>query len=135
MSRYIARAKELRAIVTPHYNCGQAVIMPFAEELGLPAEMVMRFAANFGGGMKGGALCGAIAGGATVLALHGLSDPETTAAYYARVRAKHPDAIDCAPLLARNAASGGEKKHFCDGMVYECIAAVEELLRQAGKIG
>ena len=36
MSKYIDRAKELRAIVTPHYNCGQAAILPFAEELGIP---------------------------------------------------------------------------------------------------
>ena len=52
MSKYIARAKELRAIVTPHYNCGQAVLLPFTEEMGLPNDLVMRFAANFGGGMK-----------------------------------------------------------------------------------
>ena len=86
MSNYIPRAKELRAIVTPHYNCGQAVILPFAEEMGIPADLVMRFAANFGGGMKTGALCGSVAGGVTVLALYGLDTPDMTAAYYARVR-------------------------------------------------
>ncbi len=134
MSRYVRRAQELRAIVTPHYNCGQAVILPFAEEMGLPADLVMRFAANFGGGMKTGALCGAVAGGVTVLALYGLDDRETTAAYYARIREKHPDAIDCAPLLAGNAALGREKKPFCDALVYECIAVAEDMLRQAGKL-
>ena len=51
MSKYIDRATELRAIVTPHYNCGQAAILPFAEELGIPTELGMRFAANYGGGM------------------------------------------------------------------------------------
>ena len=134
MSKYIRRAKELRAIVTPHYNCGQSAILPFAEELGIPTEMVMRFAANYGGGMKGGFLCGAVAGGVTVLALHGLDSPEITAEYYARVRAKHPESIDCKVLLARNAEAGREKKPFCDGLVYECVTIAEEMLREAGKI-
>ena len=134
MSKYITRAKELRAIVTPHYNCGQSVILPFAEDMGIPAELVMRFAANFGGGMKTGALCGAVAGGITVLALHGLDTPEVTAEYYARVREKHQESIDCKVLLARNAEQGNEKKPFCDGLVYECIAIAEDMLHQAGKI-
>ena len=134
MSKYVARAKELRAIIDPHYNCGQAVILPFAEEMGVPHDLVMRFAANFGGGMKTGALCGAVAGGVTVLALHGLSTPEDTAAYYACVRELHPESIDCKPLLTRNAELGNEKKPFCDGLVYECIEIAEDMLRKAGKI-
>ena len=134
MSKYIARAKELRAIVTPHYNCGQAVLLPFTEEMGLPNDLVMRFAANFGGGMKTGALCGAVAGGVTALALHGLSTPEDTAAYYARVRETHSESIDCKLLLQRNAEAGNEKKPFCDGLVYECVSIVEDMLRKAGKI-
>ena len=105
-----------------------------AEELGIPADLVMRFAANFGGGMKTGALCGAVAGGVTVLALHGLDTPEVTAEDYARVRARHPEAIDCKPLLTRNAEAGREKKPFCDGLVYECVTIAEDMLREAGKI-
>lgn len=134
MSKYIERAKELRAIVTPHYNCGQAVLLPFAEEMGIPADLVMRFAANFGGGMKTGALCGAVAGGVTALALYGLSTPEDTAEYYARVGEKHPESLDCKPLLNRNAELGNEKKPFCDALVYECTEIVENMLRKAGKI-
>ena len=133
MSKFLARAEVLRAIVTPHYNCGQSVILPFAEEMGIPTDLVMRFAANFGGGMKTGALCGAVAGGVTVLALHGLDTPDVTAQYYARVREKHPESLDCKLLLQRNAEAGNEKKPFCDGLVYECIAIVEDMLLQAGK--
>lgn len=134
MSKYITRAKELRTSITPHYNCGQSVLLPFALDLGIPAELTLRFASNFGGGMKTGALCGAIAGGVTALALYGLDTPEDTAAYYERVRALHPEAVDCKPLLALNAERGNEKKPFCDGLVYECITIVEDMLREAGKI-
>ncbi|MBQ4580389.1 MAG: C_GCAxxG_C_C family protein [Clostridia bacterium] len=134
MSKYVARARELRAIVTPHYNCGQAVILPFAEEMGIPSDLTMRFAANYGGGMKTGALCGGVAGGVTVLALYGLDTPDVTAQYYARVREKHAESIDCRVLLQRNAEAGNEKKPFCDGLVYECIEIAEDMLQEAGKI-
>ena len=32
MSKYLDRAIELRAIAVPHYNCGQSVVVPFAED-------------------------------------------------------------------------------------------------------
>ncbi|MBE5796698.1 MAG: C_GCAxxG_C_C family protein [Clostridiales bacterium] len=134
MSRYIARAKELRAIVTPHYNCGQSVILPFAEKLGYTEETVMRFAANFGGGMKSGRLCGAVAGGAVVLGLFGLEDRAIVEDYYARLQQNHPESLDCAPLLALNEQRGGVKKPHCDALVYECIAVCEEMLREHGKL-
>ncbi|MBQ3485325.1 MAG: C_GCAxxG_C_C family protein [Clostridia bacterium] len=134
MSKYIARAEVLRAIVTPHYNCGQSVILPFAEELGYTEETVMRFAANYGGGMKGGRLCGAVAGGATVLGLYGLEDRAIVEDYYARLQKNHPESLDCAPLLALNEQRGGVKKPHCDALVYECIRVVEEMLREHGKL-
>lgn len=134
MSTYLTRAEELRAIVSPHYNCGQSVILPFAEALGIPEETVMRFGANFGRGMKGGELCGSIAGGLVVLGLYGLEDPASTAAYYKRLRESHPDGLDCVTLLQRNKERGGERKPHCDAMVYECVRVCEALLREAGKL-
>lgn len=134
MSKILERTRELRAIIDPHYNCGQAVILPFAEVLGLPEELVMRFGANFGRGMKGGELCGAIAGGLVVLGLFGLEDPTTTAAFYQRLHAAHPAGLDCATLLRLNAEKGQERKPHCDGMVYEVVTLVEEMLREQGKL-
>ena len=134
MSKYLARAEVLRAIVTPHYNCGQSVILPFAESLGYTEETVMRLAANFGGGMKGGRLCGAVAGGAVVLGLYGLEDRAIVEDYYARLQQRHPESLDCAPLLALNEARGGVKKPHCDALVYEVIGVVEEMLREHGKL-
>ncbi len=135
MSQFLDRAKELRAIVEPHYNCGQSVILPFAETLGFDEATVMRFAANYGRGMKGHALCGAIAGGATVLGLYGLEDLDTLGAYYARMRERHPMGIDCSVLLYQHYdAVGLERKPHCDALVYETIQVVEEMLRERGKI-
>lgn len=134
MSKILDRTRELRAIVDPHYNCGQAVILPFAETLGIPEDLVMRFAANFARGMKGGALCGAIAGGLVVLGLFDLDDPVSTASYYKKLRAAHPDGLDCATLLRLNKERGGERKPHCDGMVFEVVTVVEEMLREQGKL-
>ena len=134
MSPFLSRAEVLRAIVTPHYNCGQSVILPFAETLGYTEETVMRFAANFGGGMKGGRLCGAVAGGAVVLGLYGLEDRAIVEDYYARLQCNHPESLECAALLELNEKRGGVKKPHCDALVYEVIGVVEEMLREQGKL-
>lgn len=67
MSEYMEKAKELRAIVSPHYNCAQAIVIPFAEKAGITPDIAWKMAANFGGGMRRAAACGAITGGLMVL--------------------------------------------------------------------
>ncbi len=134
MSKILDRAHELRAIVTPHYNCGQSVALPFAEVLGMPEATIMSLLANFGRGMKGGALCGAIAGGLVALGMYGIEDPVSTATFYKRLRANHPEGIDCAVMLKLNAERGSERKPHCDALVYEVVSLVEEMLREAGKL-
>lgn len=131
MSKYLDRAKELRAIVTPHYNCGQSVVIPFAEDAGLTEEQARSICANFGGGLKRASACGAITGGLVVLGLFGIDDPGE---YYQLLRENHEDMLDCADLLRRNRELGGEKKPFCDALVYECVTLLEKLLRERGKL-
>ncbi len=131
MSKYLDRAKELRAIVTPHYNCGQSVVVPFAEDAGLTEEQAMGICANFGGGLKRASACGAITGGLVVLGLFGIDNP---AEYYQALRENHEGMLDCADLLQRNKELGGEKKPHCDALVYECVSLVERILREQGKL-
>ena len=40
---HIERVKEVRAIVEPHYNCGQSILVPFCKELGMTEEQAHRF--------------------------------------------------------------------------------------------
>ena len=82
MSIYLEKAKELRAITEIHYNCAQAVIVPFAKDAGMTDEAAYNVAANFGAGMKMASICGAITGGLMVLGLFGLDDARTIASYY-----------------------------------------------------
>lgn len=134
MSIYLDRAQELRAIVTPHYNCAQSVLLPFAGAAGLSEETLYALSANFGAGMKMASVCGAITGGLMVLGLFGVNDGPTIGAYYRRLREKHEGMLTCAELLRANQQRGGEKKPHCDAMVYECVALAEELLRERGKL-
>ncbi|MCD8146976.1 MAG: C-GCAxxG-C-C family protein [Clostridiales bacterium] len=136
MSIYYERAKALRETVSPHYNCAQSVLLPFAEEAGLDRELALKLSSNFGSGMKCGSVCGAITGGLMALGLYGVEDGKTVGAYFRRLRANHENCIECAQLLRLDRDKGNtNQKAHCDGMVYECVALVEEILREQGKIG
>ena len=131
MSKYLEKARELRAITMPHYNCGQSVVIPFASDAGLTDEQAMKICANFGGGLKRASACGAITGGLVVLGLFGIDNPSE---YYQALRESHDGMLDCADLLKRNKEMGGEKKPHCDALVFECVSLVEKILREQGKI-
>ena len=134
MSKYTEKAQELRAIVEPHYNCGQSTAIPFAEGKGLSDETMRNICANFGGGLKRKSTCGALAGGITVLGLYGVNDQETIDAYYKAFADNHEGMLDCGPLVADNEAKGNEQKPFCDGLVDESVKLVEAILKERGLI-
>lgn len=133
-SRFLVRAEKLRNDPATHYNCAQSVLLPFAAEAGLDEDAALRLAANFGSGMKRGSVCGAIVGGLMVLGLFGADDGPTVAEYHRRLKASHAGYLECADLLRVNREKGLDRKAHCDGMVRECAALAEELLRRAGKL-
>ena len=47
MSEYLDKAKELRANVSPHYNCAQAVVIPFAEKAGITSQLAWKMAYTY----------------------------------------------------------------------------------------
>ncbi len=124
---YIERAHQLRSDPFVHYNCAQAVTIPFAQECGLSEEQAANLATHFGGGMKMGSVCGAITGGAMVLGLLGASNEQYNA-FLQAMRAQHEGMVTCAELLQKNAEMGGDRKAHCDGMIDEAIKAVLEVI-------
>lgn len=134
MSKYLDKAKEIRAIVEPHHNCAQSVLMSFTQSLNLDDETAFKIATAFGGGMKSGITCGVITGGLMVLGLFDVDSPEDTQALVKFFREKHAQMIDCADLLKANAAAGGTRKPHCDALVYEMVEYVEKVLKEKGKI-
>ena len=134
MSRFLERARVLRATVTPHYNCAQSVVLPFAADAGISEENALRFADGFGMGMKQGSVCGVFTGGIMVLGLFGLGDPQTVGDYSRRIREAHGGLTDCADLLCEEVGPGQNRKPHCDAMVFEAVAALEEILREKGRL-
>ena len=128
MSKYIDRAKELRKDIDRHYNCCQAVLIPFCDDLGISVEAAYKIASGFGSGMKSGKVCGAIVGGIMVLGLYGLDTPQNIAAIFDDVKANHEGLVDCKDLLTLNKEKGQDKANHCDNMVYQVIGAVERIM-------
>lgn len=127
MGRYVERAKELRETPTIHtyYNCGQAVLVAFAEEMGMTEEQAFLVGAHLGAGMRHGSVCGALSGAMVALGPMGYSEAEAKAVLQA-FRQTHGE-TDCKALLRTSLERGESKKDHCNGLVYEMAAALEML--------
>jgi C_GCAxxG_C_C family probable redox protein len=109
----------LRNDPTTHYNCAQAVLIPFADDMGITREQANALAADFGGGMGCGSVCGAVTG--ALMALGGLGLPQEKRLELLRKFRADNGALDCALLLKAAAQRGEEKKAHCDRMVAQCV--------------
>ncbi len=133
MGKYMDRCQQLRADTTRHYGCSQAVFLPVAEAMGMDTETAFRLSSHFRAGMLQGEVCGAVTGALMALGLAG-ADSKAATELLNRVRANHQGNLDCKTLLARwTAQGGGNRKPHCDGMCFECMAIVEELLGETEK--
>lgn len=100
MSKHTERAKELRSEVPVSSNCAQTVMRVYAKEIGLDEDLAAAIGSNFGGGMRCGATCGAIAAGYMVLGAKGIESPAVLNEFRKCMAKKHDGMTDCADLLA-----------------------------------
>ncbi|WP_163715938.1 C-GCAxxG-C-C family protein [Mangrovibacterium lignilyticum] len=132
-----------------HFNCCQAVLSAFNEELGLDDSMSLKLGAGFGGGMNCGETCGAVTGAYLVLGM-ALGEPTSDAEAKARTRqhilhfndqfCKEQGSLLCKELLGVN-ISLDEGRQFatennlfeirCPNFVSTSVGILEEQL--AGK--
>lgn len=85
-------AEKAKSLFLEGYNCSQAVLLAFCDELGLDRDTALRLASSFGGGMgRLREVCGAVSGMFMVIGLlYGYADPSDRQAkteHYARVQA------------------------------------------------
>lgn len=125
---HMEKTQALRADTTTHYNCAQAVLIPFAAEMGISEQQANALGAHFGAGMRHGSTCGAVTGALMVLGMLGYSDQQANA-LLRQVREGH-GALDCASLLRTAHEQGIAKKPHCDGMVFELVEALDAILSQ-----
>ena len=124
------KCKALRAETAIHYNCCQAVLVPFAADMGITEEQAYKMGAHFGSGMRHGSTCGAITGALMVLGMLGYNEVTATD-LLRKVREGH-GALDCATLLRTSHEAGIPRKQHCDGIVFELLQAVEDIIAAKG---
>ena len=124
---HMEKAKALRADTAVHYNCAQSVLIPFAAEMGLTEAQANAMGAHFGSGMRHGSTCGVITGALMVLGMLGYGEQEATA-LLRKVRQER-GALDCATLLRTSHEAGIPRKTHCDGIVFEMLQVVEDIIK------
>jgi C_GCAxxG_C_C family probable redox protein len=125
---HMEHARQMREDTTTHYNCAQAVLGPFAQEMGLTEEQAVKLGAHFGSGMRHGSTCGAVTGALMVLGMLGYDEKEATA-LLRQVRESH-GALDCATLLKTSHDQGVPRKTHCDGLVFEMVQALDKIAQE-----
>ncbi len=134
------------ALFLEGYNCSQAVLGAFCDELGLPFDVAMKLSSSFGGGMgRMREVCGAVSGMFMVAGLlDGYSAPETgsvKAAHYQRIREladsfkKDNGSIICRELLGGTAEVGGTpeartEQYYQKRPCVEYVKAAAEILEK-----
>lgn len=115
----------LRADEQVHHNCAQAILVAWAQELGLPPDGAYRLGAHFGSGMRHGSTCGAVSAALMVLGALGY-DEKAAGAMLRQFRDDH-GALDCATLLSQAKEQGQPRKEHCDGLVLEMTRVLDAL--------
>ena len=144
-------AKKAAALFNDGYNCSQAVIGAFAEELGLDLQTALKMASPFGGGMgRMREVCGAVSGMFMVAGLaEGYFEPndyEGKKELYAKIRSLADDfkstegSIICRDLLEGVETQSGlnpekrteqyYKKRPCPELVARAAEIAEKFLEE-----
>lgn len=144
------RASHAMDLFQEGYNCAQAVLGAFAEDLNLDHQQVMMLASSFGGGIgRMREVCGAVSAMAMVAGLvQGYSDPKASTekvAHYKRVQdlaekfKAENGSIICRELLGLTKTGSDSpvpeertttyyKKRPCQVLVGQCVAILEKEL-------
>lgn len=86
-----SHAEKAEKLFLDGYNCSQAVVGAFADEIGIPFTELMKMASSFGGGMgRMREVCGTVSGMFMVIGfLYGYDDPkayEEKSLHYKRIQ-------------------------------------------------
>jgi C_GCAxxG_C_C family probable redox protein len=125
------------------FSCSQAVLMAFAQRLGMGETQAARVSSAFGGGMaRHGWTCGALTGAMMALGLHAghttAEDTATKDALFARVQAlvarfeERHGATACRQLVGDNMLDPVERQAASDRGVFKTLCP--ELVRTAAAL-
>lgn len=121
------------------YNCAQAVVMTFAEQLGLDIEMAAKISSGFGGGMHIGSTCGVVTGAFMVISLkfgEGKKRTYDKTSEFAEKFLERNPSTKCLDLLGADvcttegmnkAKDEGLFRKVCDDLVKDACEILEEI--------
>lgn len=125
------KAEKARAFFEEGYNCCQAVVLAFAEDLGVDEKAALAISSSFGGGIGGmGDICGAVSGMVMVAGLKwGYTDPKATIEkqeHYHRIRELCDTFQERRGSLTCRILKSGKDRNFCADLVYEAASILEK---------
>lgn len=125
MKDYVENVKEIRANNHPHHNCAQAVLVTFAEEMGLTEEQSRAMGQHFGAGMGCGSTCGVLTG--AMMAMGGMGYSKQESALLLRDFMKVHGVIDCRSLLAQFQEKNEPHVKHCDNLIFEMVEYIANM--------
>lgn len=121
---HIDKAKELRQ---QGYNCAQAVLIPFAQELGLDEATAAKITMGLGSGVGGqGEICGVANAMAMALGLRYAADPKLKGKAAAEAHALTDRFRDCHGCLRCHDLKACKKD--CNTLIFSGVEMLEEHL-------
>jgi C_GCAxxG_C_C family probable redox protein len=76
----MSKSDEAAALFRSGFNCAQAILRAYGDEVGLAAHHALKLGSGFGAGMRRGATCGAVTGAIMALGLRsGFDHPSDVA--------------------------------------------------------
>ncbi|MBQ9757837.1 MAG: C_GCAxxG_C_C family protein [Clostridia bacterium] len=144
------KAEKAKELFEQGYNCSQAVLGAFCEDLGMDFETAMKLSSSFGGGMgRMREVCGAVSGLFMAAGLkYGYNSPEDTegkAKHYKLIQnladafKQKNGSIICRELLGQDAKGNSHipekrtdeyyKKRPCSELVKDAALIFEEILK------
>lgn len=129
------------------FNCAQAVLATFSQDLGLDEEQALMLASNFGGGARCGQLCGAVSGALMVLGLkYGNSNSgnkeeilnsKNTSEQFNKLFCEQNKSLVCKELLGYDLSVPEQRKTImeksiiaetCPKMVTDAVEIVQQII-------
>lgn len=117
------------------FNCAQCVLAALTKQTGLDEKTSLSIATGFGGGLRSGEICGAIAGAAMALGMrypHSISGDAATKAETGRTTGQFVNsfkqefhAVTCRELLKMSAP-----ERHCEKYIKYCIQRVLDTIKE-----
>jgi C_GCAxxG_C_C family probable redox protein len=143
----MSRKEQAVELFEEGYSCSQAVLLAYADEVGLPREQACRLSAGFSGGMGVAHTCGVVSAACMVIGLklgpecgRDMKERAVTRdavrAFIAAFREKH-ESVVCKELLgcdisSRDGLAEAKKKGIlrtvCSALVSDAIEVLEQVL-------